>query len=78
MTGEEVGAVCARVLGGNPLTRAFVFNKCHTCRNYGRVGKAVFIKGKTCLTVRHISAFRLLLSAQRLAVMIDRWIDPSV
>ena len=31
-----------------------------------------------CLTVRPVSDFGLLLSARRLAVMIDRWIDPSV
>ena len=43
---ETVNEMFIRVLGGIPLTKAVVFNKCHTCRNYGRVGKAVFMKEK--------------------------------
>ena len=59
------------VLGDHPLARAFVLNKCYTCRVCD-IFLHYLIFGKTCLTVRHISGFKLRVLARRLEQLMDR------
>ena len=51
---KTVNEMFIRVLGAPPLTRAFVFNKCHTCPDLRQSWQSRFHERKTCLMLRHI------------------------